>query len=259
MAVTMAALTPSASRLLEPENLPDLQTLILSGEAVSYSDLERLKRGNFRVLNAYGPAECTPMSTLNNHAITPGISVSIGKGIGAVTWVVDPNDHTKLVPRGATGELLLEGPILAREYLNVPEKTAAAFINDPPWLLQGTGSWSGRRGRLYKTGDLVSYGADGNLNFIGRKDAQVKIHGQRLEPGEVEYHLRQCMPVDDHFIVDVIELGGEKDRPMLTVFLTGQEGWSDPKPVTEGMELLARGKQTDVVCGKWERHCQRGS
>ncbi|KAI3333060.1 hypothetical protein F4824DRAFT_277782 [Ustulina deusta] len=238
MAVTMAALTPSASRLLEPENLPDLQTLILSGEAVNHGDLERLKRGNFRVLNAYGPAECTPMSTLNPHAITPGISISIGKGIGALTWVVDPNDHTKLVPRGATGELLLEGPILAREYLNKPEKTEAAIIKDPPWLLQGAGSWPGRRGRLYKTGDLVSYDDDGNLNFVGRKDAQVKIHGQRLEPGEVEHHLWRCMPVDGQFIVDVVELGGEKNRPMLTVFLTGKQGWSDPKQVAEGVELV---------------------
>ncbi|KAJ3580402.1 hypothetical protein NPX13_g168 [Xylaria arbuscula] len=238
MGVTMAALTPSASRLLEPENLPDLQTLILSGEAVSHGDLERLKRGNFRVLNAYGPAECTPMSTLNSDAITQGTSINIGKGIGALTWVVDPNDHTKLVPRGSTGELLLEGPILAREYMKEPEKTEAAFINNPPWLLQGAGSWPGRRGRLYKTGDLVSFDADGNLHFVGRKDAQVKLHGQRLEPGEVEHHLRRCMSADDKFIVDVVELGGEKNRPILTVFLTGQQGWSDSQHIVEGLELV---------------------
>ncbi|KAI0424831.1 hypothetical protein F5Y09DRAFT_347316 [Xylaria sp. FL1042] len=250
MAVTMAALTPSASRLLESEKLPDLETVILSGEAVSHGDLERLKRGNFVVLNAYGPAECTPMSTLNPYATMPGISVSIGKGIGAVTWVVDPSDHTKLVPRGATGELLLEGPILAREYLNDPEKTDAAFINDPPWLLEGAVGWPGRCGRLYKTGDLVYYDADGDLNFAGRKDAQVKIHGQRLEPGEVEHHLRRCMPVDNQFIVDVIELGGEKSRPMLTVFLVGQEGWSDPKQVAEGMELVRPPVDLEVALKK---------
>ncbi|KAI0527995.1 hypothetical protein F5B22DRAFT_653082 [Xylaria bambusicola] len=238
MAVTMAALTPSASRLLEPESLPNLQTLILSGEAVSHGDLERLRRGSFRVLNAYGPAECTPMSTLNSHAITSGTSINIGKAIGALTWVVNPNDHTKLVPRGTTGELLLEGPILAREYMKEPEKTEAAFINDPPWLLRGARSWPGRHGRLYKTGDLVSFDTDGNLHFVGRKDAQVKLHGQRLEPGEVEHHLRRCMSADDKFIVDVIELGGEKSRPMLTAFLTGQQGWSDSKLIVEGLELV---------------------
>ncbi|KAI1353206.1 hypothetical protein F5Y01DRAFT_277248 [Xylaria sp. FL0043] len=190
------------------------------------------------------------MSTLNPYATVPGISISIGKGIGAVTWVVDPNDYTKLLPRGATGELLLEGPILAREYLNDPEKTDAAFINDPPWLLQGAANCPGRCGRLYKTGDLVYYDADGDLNFVGRKDAQVKIHGQRLEPGEIEHHLRRCMPADNQFIVDVIELGGEKSRPMLTVFLTGQEGWSDPKQVAEGMELVRPPAELEVALKK---------
>ncbi|KAI0554286.1 acetyl-CoA synthetase-like protein [Xylaria curta] len=247
MGVTIAALTPSASRLLEPEKLPDLQTLILSGEAVSASDLARLKRGNFHVLNAYGPAECTPMSTLNANAITPGISVDIGKGIGALTWVVDPSDYKNLVPMGTTGELLLEGPILAEGYLGEPEKTEAAFITDPPWLLQGAPSWPGRRGRLYKTGDLVRYDAEGNLDFIGRKDGQVKLHGQRLELGEVEHHVRRHMPQGGHIVANVIELGGQKERQVLAVFLTGQGGWSDPKRVTEDLELVRVHRNIEVV------------
>ncbi|KAI1739959.1 hypothetical protein F4680DRAFT_466122 [Xylaria scruposa] len=247
MGVTIAALTPSASRLLKPEKLPDLQTLILSGEAVSTGDLARLKRGNLHVINAYGPAECTPMSTLNANAITPGISVDIGKGIGALTWVVDPNDYKKLVPMGATGELLLEGPILAEGYLGEPEKTEAAFITDPPWLLQGAPSWPGRRGRLYKTGDLVRYNTEGNLDFVGRKDGQVKLHGQRLELGEVEHHVRRHMSQGDHIVANVIELGGQKDRQALAVFLTGRGGWSDPKRVTEDLELVRVHRNIEVM------------
>ncbi|KAI1749210.1 hypothetical protein F4782DRAFT_514383, partial [Xylaria castorea] len=247
MGVTVAALTPSASRLLEPEKLSGLQTLILSGETVSAGDLARLKRGNFRVLNAYGPAECTPMSTLNPNAITPEISVDIGKGIGALTWVVDSNDHNKLVPRGTTGELLLEGPILAEGYMGEPEKTEAAFITDPSWLLQGAPSWPGRRGRLYKTGDLVFYDAEGNLNFIGRKDGQVKLHGQRLELGEVEHHVRRHMPQGGHIVANVIELGSQKERQVLTVFLTGRGGWSDPKRVTEDLELVRVHRNIEVA------------
>ncbi|KAH8197022.1 hypothetical protein TruAng_008809 [Truncatella angustata] len=247
MAATMVALTPSTSRLLEPENLPDLHTLILSGEAVSPGDLERLKRGNFRVLNAYGPAECTPMSTLNADAITPEISTNIGRGIGALTWVVDPNDHTKLVPRGTTGELLLEGPVLAQGYLGEPEKTATAFINDPAWLIQGALNRPGRRGRLYKTGDLVCYNADGSLSFVGRKDAQVKIHGQRLELGEVEHHVRQSISFVDQVVAEVIELGGQKERPILAVFLTGQGGLCDPKRVTDDMELVSVHKSIETA------------
>ncbi|KAI0123589.1 nonribosomal peptide synthetase [Xylariales sp. AK1849] len=249
MAATMVALTPSMSRLLEPENLPDLETLMLGGEAVSTADLKRLSGCFFRVLNAYGPAECTPLSTLNANPTTPGISTSIGTGIGALTWIVDQNDHTKLVTRGTIGELLLEGPTLAQGYLNEPEKTAAAFISDPPWLIKGASSWTGRRGRLYKTGDLVRYGADGSLEYIGRKDAQVKLRGQRIELGEVEHHVRRAMPLADQVFAELIELGGQKQKQMLAVFLTCQSGggWCDPKPVTGAIELVRVDKDIETV------------
>lgn len=242
MGVTVVALTPSTSRLLEPEEVPQLETLILSGEAVTRSDLERLRTRGIQVLNAYGPAECTPMSTLNSSPITEdGISTHIGTGIGAVTWVVDPQDHSRLVSRGTPGELLLEGPILARGYLGEPEKTAAAFIEDPPWLLQGSRDRQGRRGRLYKTGDLVRYEEDGILTFIGRKDAQAKIYGQRLELGEVEHHVRQALTsaIGGQIIAEVIKLGGVEEKPALAVFMMGEDGaFSEPKTVTEDMALV---------------------
>jgi non-ribosomal peptide synthetase component F len=85
--------------------------------------------------------------------------------------MVDPMNHNKLVPLGAIGKLLVEGPILAPGYLNDLEKTAAAFIEDLPWLLRGGGGYPGRRGRLYKTGDLVRYDPNGNLVYIGCKDS----------------------------------------------------------------------------------------
>ncbi len=106
-------------------------------------------------------------------------ATSIGRGAGCVTWVTDPNDVNQLVPLGLIGELCIEGPIVGRGYLNDEEKTAAVFIEDPTWLLQGGAGHPGRRGRLYKTGDLVRYNEDGSLVFVGRKDAQVKIRGQR--------------------------------------------------------------------------------
>ena len=87
---------------------------------------------------------------------------------------------------GAIGELLLEGPTVGRGYIGEPEKTAAVFIDRPSWLE----AFNDRPSRLYKTGDLVKYNADGTLHFIGRKDNQVKIRGQRLELGEVEFHIR---------------------------------------------------------------------
>ncbi|CAI6092442.1 unnamed protein product [Clonostachys chloroleuca] len=104
---------------------------------------------------------------------------SIGKGIGVNTWVVDVVSGRSLVPVGGVGELLLEGPSVGPGYLGDPEKTSEVFIEDPAWLARGDADRAGRSGRLYKTGDLVRYNQDGSLTFIGRKDAQVKIHGQR--------------------------------------------------------------------------------
>ncbi|KAJ6780765.1 hypothetical protein PWT90_04525 [Aphanocladium album] len=226
MRVTLVNLTATVARLLRPEMIPDLQTLLLLGEAVNATDVEDLW-GNFKIINTYGPAECTPISTINLDALTPLEVTGIGKSSGVLTWVVDPENHSRLVPTGVVGELLLEGPALAMGYLHNPEKTAEAFIEDPTWLLQGAPGHAGRRGRLYKTGDLVKYNEDGTLAFIGRKDTQVKIRGQRLELGEIEHHLRECLSYPGQVVVDVIAPGDEKDKSMLTVFLSPTAGSSE--------------------------------
>ncbi|EQK97488.1 non-ribosomal peptide synthetase [Ophiocordyceps sinensis CO18] len=86
------------------------------------------------------------------------------------------------------------GPLVGNGYLKEPEKTAAAFIQDPVWLRRGApGTAAGRGGVVYRTGDLVQYKEDGTLLFIGRKDTQVKIRGQRVELGEVEHHVQQAV------------------------------------------------------------------
>lgn len=223
---TLVNLTATVARLLKPDLLPDLETLLLLGEAVAVADLEDLwGKGNLTIINTYGPAECTPISTINLTATTPTEATGIGKGFGIVTWVVDPDDHEKLVPVGVVGELLLEGPALALGYLGDAEKTSKAFIQNPQWLLEGAHGYAGRQGRLYKTGDLVKYNLDGSLSFVGRKDTQVKIRGQRLELGEIEHHVRECMASTGHFpvVADVITPGGTKDRAMLAVFIVMDE------------------------------------
>ncbi len=117
--------------------------------------------------------------------------------------------------------MLLEGPLIGMGYLNDPEKTAAAFIEDPPWLLRGGPGVPGRRGRLYRTGDLVRYNDDGTLHFIGRKDDQVKIRGQRVELGEVETHIRQALASapDAQVVADVVTPQGSTN-PVLVAFIS---------------------------------------
>jgi amino acid adenylation domain-containing protein len=220
-------LTPSVARLLDPTKLPFVETIGMGGEAITPYDAERWW-GHVKLINGYGPAECTPTSIINSSAKSPKEVIRIGKGLGAVTWVVNPEDHEELMPVGMTGELLLEGPLLGLGYLKDPEKTKAAFIQDPRWLQAGSSQHPGRSGTLYKTGDLVQYIDDGSLIYKGRKDTQVKVNGQRIELGEVEYQVRVCVPLAEHVVAEVITPTSEKASPMLAVFLSqSQESTSD--------------------------------
>ncbi|KAL7780689.1 hypothetical protein CFE70_010714 [Pyrenophora teres f. teres 0-1] len=124
----------------------------------------------------------------------------IGRAIASVSWVVDPENHHKLAPLGSVGELLVEGPILARGYLNDAEKTAAAFIEDPAWLMDGCQGYAGRR-------------------LLGRKDSQVKLRGQRIELGEIEHHLRECLPEATQMAVEVILPSEESKHATLAAFV----------------------------------------
>ncbi|KAH8659922.1 non-ribosomal peptide synthetase [Xylariales sp. PMI_506] len=191
--ITLVDLTPSVARSVEPRSaLSKLSTLLLGGEAVMPTDAQ-LAGAKTPIKNIYGPAECTPTSTIAHLSGTD--SVTMGRGAGLCTWVVEPTNPQVLTPIGAVGELCLEGPLVGRGYLGDADKTAAAFLEDPTWLLRGVpGKRPGRCGRVYRTGDLVRYGnADGSLIFVGRKDTQVKIRGQRVELGEVEHHIKHAI------------------------------------------------------------------
>lgn len=227
MAVNTVELTPTVARLIDPATVPQLHTLMLGGEAVSVADVTRWW-GKVRILNIYGPAECLA-STIHADPSSPKEVSLIGKGAGSVTWVADPDNHDSLLPPGCIGELILEGPLVGLGYLNDAKRTAAAFIDNPKWLLQGAPGQPGRRGRVYKTGDLVRYQHDGNLAFLGRKDSQVKIRGQRLELGEVEHWVQALMPAAVQVIAEVIEPQGGDSGPLLAVFVH-KDGFEDTAP-----------------------------
>ncbi|KAJ3543809.1 hypothetical protein NM208_g3386 [Fusarium decemcellulare] len=220
MRASVVFLTPTVARLLNPASLPTLETIILGGEAVSVDDAAKWLGGKVRFVNGYGPSECTIGSTFNASPSSPEDATSIGFGAGLVTWIVDPDNHNRLLPPGCTGELLLEGPLVGQGYLNDPAKTAAAFIVDPVWLLQGSSTRPGRRGRMYKSGDLVQYRRDGSLRYMGRKDAQVKIRGQRIELEEVSRQIQASWPGGGcQIAAEVINPRGEGSRPMLAAFI----------------------------------------
>ncbi|RMJ28839.1 non-ribosomal peptide synthetase [Aspergillus sp. HF37] len=223
MRVDYAGLTPSVARILDPDVIKSLTGLGLGGEAVSARDAAVWGQ-DARITIGYGPCECTIGCTINSSAATAREYISIGKGNGAVIWIVNPSDHESLMPVGAVGELLVEGPIVGQGYLNDPDKTAAAFIEDPLWLISGHKGYSGRRGRLYKTGDLGKYDPDGSggIVFAGRKDTQVKLRGQRVELGEIESQLRARLPSEAGVIAEVITPQGTGGQSTLVAFVAPQ-------------------------------------
>ncbi|KAJ1326896.1 fusarinine C synthase [Microdochium nivale] len=225
MSINMASMTPSVARVLDGDIIPSLEVLGLGGEAISAGDAAAWSRTT-KVVNAYGPSECTVGCALNGDVGSESTKthVSIGRGVGASIWLVDPADHDRLVPIGAVGELLVEGPIVGPGYLGEPEKTAAVFINDPKWLTAGSPQHEGRKGRLYKTGDLVRYDPDGTIIFVGRGDQQVKLRGQRIELAEIEHHMRENLPPETRVVAEVIKPNGGSGEPTLVAFVAERAG-----------------------------------
>ena len=182
--VTLINTVPSAMAELVRLNgiPPSVRTINLAGEALSTSLVQQIYETTSakRVYDLYGPSEDTTYST---YALrTPHGPKTIGRPISNTrVYVLD--GHMDPVPIGILGQLYIGGDGLARGYFNRPDLTAEKFIPDP---------FSGSPGaRLYNTGDLARYLPDGNIEFIGRVDNQVKLRGFRIELGEIESVLVQ--------------------------------------------------------------------
>ncbi|KAI0410712.1 hypothetical protein F5X98DRAFT_381491 [Xylaria grammica] len=126
----------------------------------------------------------------------------------------------RLVPIGGIGELIIEGPIVGRGYLNDPDQTAAAFIPRMQWLRRFRAN-TGKLGesRMYKTGDLVQLLPAGALKYIGRKDHQIKIRGQRVKLGGVENHVHCAFPRATNVAAELLRPIDQDSQPLLVAFV----------------------------------------
>ncbi|GKU04429.1 unnamed protein product [Fusarium langsethiae] len=201
-----ATLTASTAALIPPSEVPQLTKLVMGGESNTPALMEKWLLGsNVTLTNSYGPAECSITSTMNPGVTDKTGSKIIGKPIqGTQNWIVDPHNHNRLMPIGAVGELVIEGPHVSRGYRNDPVKTSAAFIVDPAFTATVGHKETGRR--MYRSGDLVRYNADGNITILGRGDSQIKIRGQRVDLGEIESCVVKVMPSVRTAIVEYLHL-----------------------------------------------------
>ena len=196
-----------------------LRLMILGGEALPPAAVlawEEGGAGGARLLNAYGPTEAVVTATVHEaagrDAAARGASVPIGRGVaGRTTYVLD--ERGEPVPVGLAGELYLGGAALARGYVGRPELTAERFVPDPFADVPGA--------RLYRTGDRVRWLAGGELEFLGRVDAQVKVRGFRIEPGEIEAVLLEQEGVREA-VVAVRE--DAPDHRRLVAYVVAEEG-----------------------------------
>ncbi len=167
-------------------SLPNsMRVVIIGGERALWENLVKWHKyapANIHLFNTYGQTECTAVTTCVE--LTQGLTdgfVPLGRPVKNVgVFILD--EQLLPVPNGQSGELYISGPGLARGYLHQPELTSQKFINPPSGMPSG---------RLYKTGDIVRELSDGNLEFVGRIDQQIKIRGIRIEPGEIENLLAQ--------------------------------------------------------------------
>lgn len=203
--------------------LRSLKKVFLGGEPISASRLQNcLSCESFTAefVNVYGVAECSDVSTFyrlhdfERYAVS---SVPLGKPIfNTKVYVVD--EQFNLVPNGQIGELCIGGDGVGMGYLNDQVLTSEKFIPDPfnPQL----------KAKLYKTGDLVRYLSDRNLEFIGRLDHQVKIRGMRIELGEIETSLRQHTSVQEAVVL-VKETSSEDKRLVAFILPSVSQGCGD--------------------------------
>ncbi|MEV6623800.1 amino acid adenylation domain-containing protein [Amycolatopsis sp. NPDC051106] len=186
--VSHAVVAPAALAGAAPESLPELECLVVGGEALPGEVVAEWSAGR-RLFNAYGPTETSVCTTISGPLSGSGSPPIGGPNWNVRAYVLD--GRLAPVPPGVAGELYLAGPGLARGYLNQAGLTAQRFVACP----FGSGE------RMYRTGDLVRWREDGELDYLGRVDQQVKVRGFRIEPGEIEAVLAGQPGVDQAVVV----------------------------------------------------------
>ncbi|KAJ1980134.1 hypothetical protein H4R34_002566, partial [Dimargaris verticillata] len=170
--VDMAKLTPSILATLDPTHYPHLRRVIVAGEPLP-KELAARWVSHCTVQNSYGPTECTVTATTGCYRMND--PVTIGQPWHNVqVYILD--DHLQLVPVGVMGEICIGGPGVMRGYVNQPEQTQRALVTNP--LMP--------QDQLYRTGDLGRWLISGEIEYLGRRDDQVKLHGRRVELHEIE-------------------------------------------------------------------------
>ncbi|KAJ5712373.1 hypothetical protein N7493_008841 [Penicillium malachiteum] len=213
----MMFVTPSVAIDIDPDRVPTLKVMCIGGEPVSDAVLSKWLH-RVQLINQYGMGEAASICAFNAE-LKIGHGSVIGHPACGALWIVNPDDTNRLMPVGAIGEILVEGPHIARGYLDPVSGKSDNFLDTPPlWMAQ---MHPGRhRHRLYRSGDLGRFFEyDGAVELIGRKDSMLKLDGARIEAGQVEHVLNKHLSAGDAAVVDVLGSVDGVSDPILVIFL----------------------------------------
>ncbi|QJB32852.1 amino acid adenylation domain-containing protein [Chitinophaga oryzae] len=207
--VTTIVMPPSYLKLFEKDTLRTVNKVISAGERADISDAAFYRKFK-KYINAYGPTETTVCASIyQDDGFFNGSEVPIGKPVRNMNiYILD--SHHRLQPLGTVGEIAVSGPGVARGYINNPELTAERFL---PSLYDS-------RFPVYLTGDLGRWTEGGQLLFAGRKDDQIKINGNRIEPGEIEQVLLSFPGIGNAAVCRATDEGMD----MLVAFVVAESG-----------------------------------
>ena len=215
---TLMQATPTTWRLLIAAGWPGASnlTILCGGEELTSDLAKQLARRSRSLWNVYGPTETTIWSSMYRVSGNEENTVPIGRPLANTSlYILDA--HHKPVPVNVSGEIYIGGEGLARGYLNRPELTAERFVT--------TSVETGKSARLYRTGDLGRFRANGNIEYLGRLDNQIKLRGQRMELGEIESILASH-PAVRQAVVTLT--GNSADQEKLSAYVVAKEGVSSP-------------------------------
>ena len=190
--VTYMSLPPTMFNIFTDFNFTAMETACAGGETMPRSLAERIGKRPYRFMNAYGPAECTPVSCMREMT-SPDLWRNIGWASYYATFVV-VDENLQPVQAGQEGELLIGGPQVFNGYLNRPGLTKEKLIDNP------FADSREKAPRLYRTGDIVRLLEDGSCEFVGRKDSQVKLYSHRIELDEILAHIEKCQEVKRAYV-----------------------------------------------------------
>lgn len=215
MAVDVAFLTPTVAGLIQPRECPSLKILCVGGEFLS-RHVANIWAGRVAIFNSYGSAE----TCMNVTATAPPPSLisnlgNIGCGVTGLVWIVTLGVPRRLAPVGCPGEIAISGYALARGYLHNADKTIAAFIEAPTWVVD-----CGIPTRYYLTGDTGRYNSDGSVQYLGRLDRQDRLGGLRIELGEIEYQLQVQNNQISQAVAELVTIGQHNDSTLVVFVKT---------------------------------------